>query len=166
MPYPVRSDHIAEDIDEDVRREILSFLQTYQFRYVTTVMNRGDLISRFTDYFTNRRTLDWLVWQIAPIVSRQSNGTRIATSESNRLHTWGLGRVLLNRGEHECTTIHTANSGTPMCQACVANLDGRRLNIDAIIRNTFPATAVELNRGDIPMVPQHPNCGHVLAPIE
>ena len=165
MPYAVMADRIAQDIPEGVRSQILDFLSTYDFPYVTTVSesNKERLKDIFREHFVDRHDLPWLRDQISSIALPRGVAP-IAFTETNRMHTRGLGQLLLNRGETACKTIHSYGSGT-MQPVCIANLEGRALNISEILRNTFPADIRELSRNDVPMVPQHPNCRHVLSPF-
>jgi len=78
----------------------------------------------------------------------------------------GLGAVLLSRGEKKCRTIHSYGYTSPMSLICRNNLEGKQLEIEQIIKNSFPKNYAELSRTDIPMIPQHVNCRHVMAPIE
>ena len=89
-----------------------------------------------------------------------------ARSETNRLHTKGLGTVLLKQGQTKCKTIHTYSYTTTMSEECRRNLEGKTLDIEEIITNSFPANIKSLNKKDLPMIPQHPNCRHVMSPLE
>lgn len=60
MTYKVRVDNIAQDISDEVRDEILTFLTSYDFPYVTTVANKTALKQVFIEHFQNRTSLDWL----------------------------------------------------------------------------------------------------------
>lgn len=53
-----------------------------------------------------------------------------------------------------------------MSPVCRRNLEGKQLDIEEIIKNSFPKKYEDLRRTDIPMIPQHVNCRHVMAPIE
>jgi len=53
-----------------------------------------------------------------------------------------------------------------MGTACRINLEGKILDIKEVLNNSFPATIDGLRRTDVPMIPQHINCRHVMAPIE
>lgn len=89
----------------------------------------------------------------------------VAWCETNRLHTMGLGTVLLSKGIKKCTTVHSYGR-RPMSPVCHNNLEGKQLDIQEVINNSFPKRYEDLMRTDIPMIPQHPNCRHVMAPIE
>jgi hypothetical protein len=166
--YSAKIETLARDIPDEVRSEILAFLQSYNFPYVRTVSDKARLRSAFIDYFTNRRTLDWLKQELGqiPSGSRESAAVAIALTESNRLHTWGMGQVLRKKGESRCTTVHGNGAGRESRCACQTNLEGKELNTDEILANSFPSDVRELKRTDIPMVPQHVNCQHLLAPLE
>jgi hypothetical protein len=165
--YSVKVETLAQDISDEVRNEILEFLRNYDFPYVRTVSDKTRLRSAFIDCFTNRRTVDWLKHELEQIPSstRQA-AVAIALTESNRLHTWGVGQVLKKKGQTKCTTVHGNGTGKERGCACQTNLEGKDLSIDEILANSFPADVRELKRTDIPMVPQHVNCRHVLAPLE
>ena len=87
-------------------------------------------------------------------------------TETNRVHTKGLGTVLLRQGHSKCKTIHTYSLVTPMSPTCRINLEGKILDIQEIIYNSFPNNIDDLNNKNIPMIPQHVNCRHVMAPLE
>lgn len=169
MPYNVRADHIAEDIDDEVKNSILDFLKTYNFPYVTTIANKSALREIFIEHFKNRHNLEWLKQRIYALARAEGKSLRgvaaVAWCETNRLHTMGLGRVLLSKGIKKCTTVHSYGR-IPMSPVCRNNLEGKILDIEEILKNSFPKRYEELRRTDIPMIPQHPNCRHVMAPIE
>ena len=165
MAYSVSIDRIAEDVPTEVRDEILLFLLDYGFPYVATVSDNERLRAVYSSHFTNRQTLDWLKDRLEQISSSRRGVVAIALTETNRIHTWGLSKVLLRKGQTKCTTTHSYGVGYEMSPACIANLEGRELDIREILGNTFPADVRELQRVDIPMVPQHVNCRHVLSPI-
>ena len=166
--YSVKVDTLAQDIPDEAQKEILGFLQAYDFPYVSTVPDKVRLRSIFIDYFTNRWTLDWLKHEFEQIPSGSGRQSAIAISlmESNRLHTWGMGRVLKKKGQTRCITVHHSGRPTETGCACQINLEGKDLNMDEILANTFPVDVGALKRTDIPMVPQHVNCRHILAPLE
>jgi hypothetical protein len=170
MKYNVRVDNIARDIDAEVQKAILDFLGTYDFPYVTCIMDKTALRKVFTDYFKNRCSLAWLKQGVYVLARREGRNLRgvaaCAWCEPNRLHTMGLGSVLLSRGEKKCCTIHSYGYTSPMSPICHNNLEGKQLEIEQVIKNSFPKTYAELSRIDIPMIPQHVNCRHVMAPIE
>ena len=167
MTYNVRVESISQDISDEVRDAILEFLQIYDFPYVTTVRNKAALNQVFIEHFQKRTTLDWLKKQVFRLTDRPDlrSTTAIAMTETNRLHTKGLGTVLLAKGQTKCKTIHTYGK-TPMSSACRNNLEVETLDIQEVITNSFPKSIDDLNRKDIPMIPQHPNCRHVMAPLE
>jgi hypothetical protein len=166
MPYEVRADRIAVDVSDEVRDSIIQYLQTYSFPYVTTVNDKAGLRSLFIEHFQNRHNLDWLKDRIYSIASsRNLQGVAaVPWSETNRLHTAGLGNLLLRKGQTTCTTIHSYGDRS-MSDVCRRNLEGKTLNIGEIITNSFPQTRDELGREDVPMIPQHFNCRHVMAPL-
>ena len=170
MVYNVRVDSIARDIDVEVQKAILDFLATYDFQYVTCIKNRTALREMFTEYFKNRHDLAWLKHGVYTLAQREGRNRRgvaaCAWCEPNRLHTKGLGTVLLSKGIKNCRTIHSYGYSSPMSPICRNNLEGKQLNIEQVIQNSFPKTYAELTREDVPMIPQHVNCRHVMAPIE
>ena len=169
MVYKVRADNIAKDIDSEAQKSILDFLQTYDFPYVTCIKNKASLREVFSEHFRNRHDLGWLRRMVYPLAQREGKDLRgvasVAWSETNRLHTVGLGNLLLSKGIKECTTVHTYGSKV-MSLECYKNLEGKHLDIKEIIRNSFPEKYGDLMRQDIPMIPQHVNCRHVMAPID
>jgi hypothetical protein len=169
MPYNVRADRIAKDIDDEVQKEILEFLKAYDFPYVTTVANKSTLRDLFIEHFKNRHDLEWLKQGIYALARREGKSLQgvaaVAWCETNRLHTMGLGTVLLSKGIKKCTTVHSYGR-RPMSPICQSNLEGKQLDIREIINNSFPKRYEDLMRMDVPMIPQHPNCRHVMAPIE
>ena len=164
--YKVRVDYIAQDIDDEVKNAILEFLANYDFPYSATVTDKKALKNIFTEHFQKRHSLYWLKDQIIRIAINRRGVTPIALCETNRLHTKGLGTVLLSKGQTKCTTVHTYGYTTPMSPECYRNLEGKTLDIKEIITNSFPKTVDELNRKDIAMIPQHVNCRHVMSPLE
>ena len=169
MPYNVRADRIAQDIDDDVRERILKFLETYDFLYVTSVTNKSALRVVFIEHFKNRHDLGWLRESVYALARREGRSLRgvaaVAWSETNRLHTMGLGTLLLSKGIKKCTTVHSYGR-RPMSPVCRNNLEGKQLDIQEVINNSFPKRYEDLMRTDVPMIPQHVNCRHVMAPIE
>lgn len=169
MPYNVRIDRIAQDIDDEVKKSILKFLKTYDFRYVTSVMNKSTLREIFIEHFKNRHDFEWLKQMVYSLATQEGRDLRgvaaVAWSESNRLHTMGLGTLLLSKGVKKCTTVHSYGR-TPMSPVCQKNLEGKQLDIREVIDNSFPKKYEDLMRTDVPMIPQHINCRHVMAPIE
>jgi hypothetical protein len=168
--YEVRVDSIARDIDVEVQKSILEFLGTYEFPYVTCIQNKTALRELFTEYFKNRRNLPWLrqgVYVLARKEGRNLTGVAAcAWCEPNRIHTMGLGSLLLSKGAKKCCTVHSYGYTSPMSPICLNNLEGKQLEIEEVIKNSFPKTYAELRRIDVPMIPQHVNCRHVMAPIE
>ena len=101
---------------------------------------------------------------ISPIAEKRRGIVTTAMTEPNRLHTGGLADVLLAKGEKNCTTIHSYGAES-MSVTCKRNIDNKILNINEILTNSFPSSVSDLNK-DIPMIPQHANCRHVMAPLE
>jgi hypothetical protein len=162
--YNVRVERMAETVPDDVREEIVSFVRVYDFPYVTTVADKAALRATYVSYFENRRTFEWLKGELARLASKPSAVGAIAVTETDRLHTWGLGQVLLKKGKFTCTTIHPDGALEPPDDACALNLEGKVLDVAEVVRNTFPRERDDLDRKDVPMVPQHIYCRHVLAP--
>jgi len=169
MPYNVRVDSIAQDIDDEVKKSILKFLKTYGFPYVTSVMNKSALHAVFIEHFKNRHDLRWLKLNTYALAKQEGRSLRgvaaVAWSETNRLHTMGLGTLLLSKGIKKCTTVHSYGR-RPMSPVCQKNLEGKQLDIQEVIDNSFPKKYEDLKRKNVPMIPQHINCRHVMAPIE
>jgi len=169
VPYNVRADRIAQDIDDDVREKILEFLEKYNFPYVTSVRSKSALRAVFIEHFRNRHPLSWLRASVYALARQEGRSLRgvaaVAWSETNRLHTMGLGTLLLSKGIEKCTTVHSYGR-RPMSPVCFNNLEGKVLDIKEVIDNSFPEKYEDLRRTDIPMIPQHVNCRHVMAPIE
>ena len=169
MVYNVRADRIAQDIDGEVKKLILEFLKTYNFPYVRCIINTSALRKVFIEHFKNRHDLRWLKQRLYSLAGQEGKNLRgvaaVAWSETNRLHTMGLGELLLSKGIKKCTVVHSYGSRT-MSLVCRRNLEGKQLDIQEIIRNSFPNEYEDLKRTDIPMIPQHVNCRHIMAPIE
>lgn len=165
MAYTVRIEHLAEDVPDTVKASILSFLQTYAFPYVSSVQNKSGLRELFIDHFTNRRSLDSLVEGIKSIVTQPRYATSVAWTETNRVHTAGLANVLKSTGQTKCKAIHTYGQ-TAMSSICATNLEGKILDVDTVVSNSFPALRNDILRVDIPMIPQHVNCRHVMSPLD
>lgn len=169
MSYNVRVDRIAQEIDDEVQKLILEFLKTYKFPYVRSIMNKSALREVFIEHFKNRHNLAWLKQRLYYLARQEGKSLRGiaagAWSETNRLHTAGLGNLLLSKGIKKCTTVHSYGS-RPMSPVCRRNLEGKQLDIEEIIKNSFPKKYEDLRRTNIPMIPQHVNCRHVMAPIE
>lgn len=166
MTYKVRVDSIAQDISDEVKDAILEFLPSYDFPYSTSVDNKAALKKVFIEHFQKRHNLDWLKVQILRLSSSPMGYAAVASCETNRLHTKGLGTVLLAKGQTKCSTVHTYGYTTSMLPECRENLEGKILDIREVIANSFPENIDDLNRKDIPMIPQHYNCRHVMAPLE
>lgn len=166
MAYNVRVDSIAQDISDEVKDAILEFLSSYDFPYVTSVTNKAVLKQVFIEHFQKRHSIDWLKKQIYRLAYDRRGVATVAWCETNRLHTKGLGTVLLAQGQTKCKTSHTHNPTTPMRPECHNNLEGKILDIREIIKNSFPENIGDLGSKDIPMIPQHYNCRHVMAPLE
>lgn len=169
MTYDVKVDSIAQDVDEQVQYAILRFLETYQFPYVTSIQNTAALRDVFRMYFEERHDYAWLKNQVYDLARREGRNLRgvaaVAFSEPNRIHTAALGGILLKRGQTQCTTVHSYGR-TPMSPECQANLEGKVLSIQDVVSNSFPDQPDDLTRTDLPMIPQHVNCRHVMAPLE
>lgn len=164
MSYNVRIEYLAQDVPDVVKNSILDFLQNYTFPYVSSVQNKLALKDLFIDHFSNRKTLNSLVDEIKMIATQSRYATSVAWTETNRAHTAGLATVLKSIGQTQCTVIHTYGQ-TPMNSACATNLDGKVLDIDTIVNNSFPTLRQDILRNDIPMIPQHVNCRHVMSPL-
>lgn len=165
MPYIVRIEFLAKDVPEIVKTSILTFLKTYDFPYVSSVQNKSKLRDLFIDHFTNRRSLDSLVSAIKNIASKPQYATSVAWTETNRIHTAGLANVLESKDQTKCKVIHTYGE-TSMSPACRVNLEGKILDIDTVLKNTFPASRTDILKTDVPRIPQHVNCRHVMSPID
>lgn len=164
MTYKVNVESIAIDISENVREAILKRLDTYDFPYVTTVSSKESLREIFKKYFTEKHTIDWLKNEISKISTNRRGIVPIAMTETNRLHTGGLADVLLSEGKTQCTTVHSYGMEGMSIQ-CKTHLDGKTLDIAEVLQNSFPISTSDL-RLNIPMIPQHVNCRHVMAPSE
>ena len=165
MSYNVRIEFIAQDVPDAVKNSILQFLKTYDFPYVSTVQDKSGLRNVFVDHFTNRKSLDSLVSAIKHIATKPQYAHSVAWTESNRVHTAGLANVLKSKNERKCKVIHTYGEKA-MASACKINLEGHILDIDVILQNTFPDSFSGILKSDIPMIPQHVNCRHVMAPLD
>ncbi|MFC1987388.1 hypothetical protein ACFLVH_02450 [Chloroflexota bacterium] len=166
MTYKVRADSIAQDISDDVKNAILEFLPSYDFPYVTSVTNKVALKQVFTEHFEKRTSFDWLKKQIYRLTNNRRGVAAVAWCETNRLHTKALGNILLAQGRTKCKTIHSYGDTTPMSLECRNNLEGKTLDIREVITNSFPENIDGLNKKAIPMIPQHFNCRHIMAPLE
>lgn len=162
MAHDVNVESISHDIDEEVRRSIISFLQTYDFPYVTIVLDKNKLRQIFMEHFTNRRSLDWLKDGINSVAHKKIGVATVAMTETNRVHTAGLANLLLSKGILTCKTVHSYGR-KGMSVECRRNLEGKMLDVGEILKNTFPSRLVDLDRKDVPMIPQHMNCRHVMS---
>lgn len=169
MVYKVCVDSIAKDIDAEVQKAILGFLGTYDFPYVTCIVDKTALHELFTEYFKNRHDLAWLKQGVYVLARREGKSLRgvaaCAWCEPNRIHTMGLGTLLLSKGAKKCCTVHSYGYSSPMSPICRNNLEGKQLDIEEIIKNSFPKKYEDLMCKDVPMIPQHVNCRHVMSPI-
>ena len=164
MVYQVNIESISININDKVRNTILKRLETYDFPYVTSVENKNALRNVFKQYFEEKKSFLWLKGQISHIATKSRGIVPTAMTESNRLHTGGLGDLLLSKGITKCVTVHSYGL-EGMSSRCKKNIDGKTLDIKEIIKNSFPDSISDLNK-DIPMIPQHVNCRHVMAPLE
>jgi hypothetical protein len=180
--YNVQVEYIAKQIDEEVKAKILDFLENWDFPYVQPISNKTALKTIFKKHFEERHTLKWLQNEIVALAKQEdvdSDQVRtVALSETNRLHTMGLGSVLLSKGIRKCTTENSYGT-RPMSEACWRNLEGKPkvvnnitvkskpkiLDIQEIINNSFPEKSSELERTDIPMIPQNSSCYHIMVPV-
>ncbi len=165
MSYTVRIESLAQDVPDIIKDSILLFLKTYDFPYVSSVQDKSGLRDLFINHFTNRRSLDSLVDAIKNIASKPQYATSVAWTETNRVHTAGLTSVLKSKDQTKCKTIHTYGN-TPMSSICMANLEGKILDIDDVLGNTFPDSRADILKKDVPMIPQHVNCRHVMSPLD
>ena len=183
--YNVQVEFIAIQISDEVRDEILQFLTTYNFPYIKSIKNKNALRNIFLEHFDGKHTLKWLKTQITNLNEKESaNLTErdidaIGLSETNRLHTRGLGNVLLSKGIKKCTTENSYGT-RPISKTCWRNLEDKPqiidditrkgkpkiLNIEEVIQHTFPQSYEELKRTDIPMIPQSDWCYHIMVPHE
>jgi len=181
--YNVQAELIAIQIDDEVKNRILDFLKTYDFPYVKSIKNKPALREIFVEHFENRHNLKWLKNEINAVARREdlspADLETIALSETNRLHTQGLGSLLLSKGIKKCTTENSYGTRA-MCESCWKNLEGeprvinditvkskpKILDIEQVIKNSFPTCYGDLMRTDVPMIPQCPNCFHTMAPLE
>lgn len=165
MAYTVRIESLAQDVPDVIKDSILLFLKTYDFPYVSSVQDKSELRNLFLDHFTNRKSLDSLVNTIKNIASKPQYATSVAWTETNRVHTAGLTNVLKSKDQTKCKAIHTYGE-TSMSSTCVTNLEGKILDIDMVLANTFPESRADILKKDVPMIPQHVNCRHVMSPID
>ena len=165
MAYTVRIETLAQDVPEIIKTSILLFLKTYDFPYVSSIQDKSELRVLFTNHFTNRKSLDSLIGAIKNIASKPQYATSVAWTETNRVHTAGLANVLKSKDQTKCKTMHTYGE-TSMSSTCVANLEGKILDINAVLGNTFPDSRADILKKDVPMIPQHVNCRHVMSPLD
>ena len=163
MTYNVNIDTLSQDINDEVRSAILTRITKYDFPYVSTIPNKVALRDVFKDHFENKRSLAWLEGQLSRLITSKRGITPTARTETNRLHTGGLADVLILKGETKCTTVHSYGM-TGMSPKCQNNIDGKTLDIKAILVDSFPKSIADLNK-DVPMIPQHVSCRHVMAPL-
>ncbi len=162
MTYNVNVESISIDINDQVRGTILQRLEKYDFPYVTSVTAKSVLKKIFQTYFENKESFSWLKGQISSI-AKPRGVVPIAMTETNRLHTGGLADILLAEGEKQCTTIHSYGD-VSIAASCIKHIHEKTLDIKEILENSFPNSISGLNN-DVPMIPQHPNCRHVMAPL-
>ena len=165
MSYAVRIESLAQDVPDVIKDSILLFLKTYDFPYVSSVQDKSELRVLFINHFTDRQSLDSLVGGIKNVASKPQYATSVAWTETNRVHTAGLANVLKSKDQTKCKAIHTYGD-TSMSSTCVINIEGKILDIDAVLGNTFPDSRDGIFKKDIPMIPQHVNCRHVMAPLD
>lgn len=163
MTYNVNVENISFDINKEVRSAILQRLEKYDFPYVTSVTDKSALQKIFQTYFENKESFASLKDQIRGIANKPRGIVPTAMTEPNRLHTGGLADFLLAKGETKCTTIHSYGA-VPIAHSCIKHIHEKTLDIKEILKNSFPESISGLN-SDVPMIPQHPNCRHVMAPF-
>jgi len=167
--YNVRVNHIAEDVPAAIQAELIDFVSKYDFPHVTAITDKAWLREAFTEYFRNRHTYEWLKAQAYAKARAEGRDLRgvaaVSMCEPNRIHTGALGNYLLKKGQTKCRTIHTYGID-PMQPSCRMNLEGKILDIKTVLVHSFPAAYDDLKRTDIPMIPQHVNCRHVMAPLD
>lgn len=165
MAYTVRIELLSQDVPDIVKDSILGFLKNYDFPYVSTVQDKAVLRNVFIDHFTNRKSLDSLVIAIKNIATKPQYATSVAWTETNRVHTAGLSNALKSKNQTKCKTIHTYGQ-TRMSSTCTENIENKILDIDDVLKNTFPESFSGILKKDVPMIPQHVNCRHVMSPID
>jgi len=165
MTYDVNVESIAQDISDEVKESILNRLSTYNFPYVSTIPNKNALREVFKEYFTKRKDFDWLKNEISKLVTNKRGIVPTAMTESNRLHTGGLGDLLLKKGQTRCMTIHSYGDTSKIDYKCLKHIHNGELEINIILQNSFP-DSVDGLREDVPMIPQHVNCRHVMSPLD
>jgi len=194
MVYSVHIDYIAFQIDDEVQEKILEFIKTYAFPYITEIKNKDGLKEAFTEHFEKCTQLKDLAEDIAYLAKKEGlkldvteslSGMKkktamgIARTETNRLHTMGLGQVLLSKGIRKCTTENFYGT-EPIPEASWKNLESepqtinditvkgkpKIFDIEEILKNTFPDDPKNLERNDVPMIPQVFNGRHIMVPIK
>ena len=181
--YNVQVEYIAIQIEDDVKEKIIEFLKQYEFPYIKSLKDKDALRSIFIDHFNQRANLKSLIKKIDFQLQREgiknADAREIALMETSRLHTKGLGEVLLSKGIEKCTTENSYGT-RPMAESCWKNLETppqvvnnitvkgkpKILNVKEILKNTFPSNYEDLKRTDIPMIPQTSNCYHIMVPLE
>jgi len=165
MSYTVRIETLAQDVPDLIKNSILEFLKTYDFPYVSSVQDKSRLRDLFVNHFANRTSLDSLVESIKHVASKPQYATSVAWTETNRVHTAGLSNILKSKNQTKCKTIHTYGQ-TSMSSTCAKNIENKILGIDEVLNNTFPQNHLDILKKDVPMIPQHVNCRHVMSPID
>ena len=181
--YNVQVEYIAIQIKDEIKERILDFLQVYQFPYNTSFNDKSALREIFIEHFTQRKTLKSLIKKLEDQLQKEGvkniSAKEIALLETNRLHTRGLGGLLLSKGIEKCTTENSYGT-RPMHKNCWQNLENppevinnitvkgkpKILKITEILKNSFPSSYDETKKTDIPMIPQTINCYHIMVPIE
>lgn len=181
--YNVQVEYIAIQIGDEIKERILDFLKNYDFPYIKSLNDKNALRAIFIEHFTQRAVLKSLIKKLDAQLQKEGvtnvEAREIALMETNRLHTKGLGDLLLSKGIKKCTTENSYGT-RPIHEACWKNLETpfkvvnnisvkgkpKILNVEEILKNTFPSTYEELQRTDIPMIPQRVNCYHIMVPIE
>jgi len=64
----------------------------------------------------------------------------------------------------KCKTIHSYGD-VSIANSCIKYIHEKELDVETVLKNSFPQNSAGLN-ADIPMIPQHPNCRHVMAPLD
>ena len=164
MAYKVNVESIAEDVPDIIQKHILKRLESYDFPYVSTVPNKNGLRTVFQEYFEKRRGFSWLKSAVTLLVTSKRGIVPIAMTETNRLHTGGLADFLLSKNVEKCKTIHSYGN-VSIAGSCIKHIHEKELDVETVLKNSFPQNSAGLN-ADIPMIPQHPNCRHVMAPID
>ena len=164
--YTVKIESISRDIPNEVRKSILKELATYTFPNVSLLQNKDRLRQIFIRYFKRPTSLRYLkrqLYQEAVYEGIDKVGiASIAWTETNKLHTLGLGRLLLERGITQCKVNHTKGY-IATSWVCRRNLENKVLDVAEILDHTFPGSRIL--RDNI-RVPQHWNCRHVMAPLD